>query len=178
MIPIGTEISVATPVITSVPTIAWAAPPPAPITPRADSVKKSPSKRADAALDDLVEQRDQRRSPRAPKAATIEKRHRAGPWPAARPRPRATRRRATGRATTAVHDDEQHDVKRPVAASAAATSGERAGDDGERRPRRAARRAAALRRRAVRARASGRLSVPTLPSTGASGRLITRARPC
>ena len=40
MIPIGTEIRVATPVITSVPTIAWAAPPP-PITPRASSVKNS-----------------------------------------------------------------------------------------------------------------------------------------
>ena len=46
MIPIGTEIRVATPVITSVPTIACWAPPPAPITPRADSVKKEPSKRA------------------------------------------------------------------------------------------------------------------------------------
>ena len=46
MIPIGTEIRVATPVITRVPTIAWCAPPPAPITPRADSVKNSPSKRA------------------------------------------------------------------------------------------------------------------------------------
>ena len=46
MIPIGTEIRVATPVITSVPTIACSAPPPAPITPRADSVKNEPVKRA------------------------------------------------------------------------------------------------------------------------------------
>ena len=46
MIPIGTEITVAMPVITSVPTIACSAPPPEPITPRADSVKKAPSKRA------------------------------------------------------------------------------------------------------------------------------------
>ncbi len=46
MIPIGTEIRVATPVMTSVPTIACSAPPPAPITPRDDSEKKDPSKRA------------------------------------------------------------------------------------------------------------------------------------
>ena len=31
--------------MTSVPTIAWLAPPPSPITPRADSVKKATSKR-------------------------------------------------------------------------------------------------------------------------------------
>ncbi len=45
MIPIGTEISVATPVITRVPTIAWLAPPPSPTTPRLVSLKKAQSKR-------------------------------------------------------------------------------------------------------------------------------------
>src|SRR4051794_13769305 len=44
--PIGTAITVATPVITSVPTIAWAAPPPAPTTLRCVAVKNVPSKRA------------------------------------------------------------------------------------------------------------------------------------
>ena len=39
MIPSGTEKAVVTAVITSVPTIAWYAPPPAPTTLRADSVK-------------------------------------------------------------------------------------------------------------------------------------------
>ncbi len=46
MIPIGTEMIVAAPAITSVPMIACAAPPPAPITPRCVSVKNSGSKRA------------------------------------------------------------------------------------------------------------------------------------
>ena len=50
MIPIGTETAVARSVMTRVPTIAWYAPPPAPTTLRADSVKKATSNRAMPAI--------------------------------------------------------------------------------------------------------------------------------
>ncbi len=45
--PIGTEMTVASPVMSSVPMIAWAAPPPSPSTFRMESVKKSRSMRPD-----------------------------------------------------------------------------------------------------------------------------------
>ena len=44
--PIGTLMTVVIPVMSRVPTIAWYAPPPAPTTPRIDSLKKAPSNRA------------------------------------------------------------------------------------------------------------------------------------
>ena len=118
MIPIGTEISVATPVITSVPTIACSAPPPAPITPARGLGEERAVEARRPALDHLVEQGEQRQRPRRRSRRRF-RASRDGPSPAARPSAIRDQMYAVGSASRAVRMKSRTIVKLPVASSMA-----------------------------------------------------------